>query len=353
MKFVTLFKRSIWIAALATSTVHAADLILRIGAGHPTTGFAYVQAADAYFIPEVIRRASEKGHSVRFIKAWAGTVAKVDGIIEAVEKGILDIGLSNPSFEPSKAPLMNISFYAPFVSSDPRLMQKVAMKLLEEAPGIQASMKAQGVRVLQMSTLENYGVLSTFGFSTLDGAKGKKIGLAAANSSLYAALGSVPVIMPAPETYSAVKNGLIDGQVFFASGLESFKLFEVTKFFVRTGQGSYIGSAMLMNLATRAKLPADLVQIIDEAAAATSARIAEINVEREAAAEAKGKSLGVTFNALPRSELTKWMASVQDLPQRHALELDGKGLKGTETFAAYFRLVKEAGYQLPLTYTGF
>ncbi|MES2785314.1 MAG: TRAP transporter substrate-binding protein DctP [Pseudomonadota bacterium] len=340
-------------AMLAATQAPAADVTLRIGAGHPPVGFAYVQAADSYFIPEVTRLAASKGHNVRFIKAWAGTVAKVDGVIEAVEKGVLDIGLSNPSFEPSRAPLLNISFYAPFVSPDPQLMQKVAMRLLKEAPGLQDSMRPYGIHILQLSTLENYGVLSNYSIKALGDLRGRKIGVAGANSTLYAAAGSVPVTMPAPEAYTSIKNGLIDGQVFFASGFESFKLNEVAKHFVRTGQGSYVGSAMLMNISTRSKLPSDLVQVIDQVAEATSRRIAEINVERESTAEVKAKVSGVTVSELPRSDLAKWMASIREAPQNHARELDAKGLKGTDTFAAYFRLIKDAGYQMPVTYSGF
>lgn len=340
------------IAMMATQSV-AADFTFRIGAGHPVAGFAYVQAADSYFIPEVIKRAAAAGHNVRFVRAWAGSVAKVDGIIDAVEKGILDIGLSNPSFEPSKAGLLTISYYAPFVSQDPILMQRVAMRFLKETPAIQESMKPFGVRILQMSTLENYGVLSTYNFDLLEGLRGKKIGLATANSAIFAAAGAIPVVVAAPDAYMSIKNGMIDGEVFFASGLEAFKLHEVTKYFVKTGQGSYIGSAMLMNAATRAKLPSELVTVIDSVAEETSARIAEINVERESASEAKARALGVTITEMPRSELAKWGAALGDLPQRQAKELDAKGQKGTEAFSAYFRLLRETGYDFPYRYSGF
>ena len=41
-------------------------------------------------MPEVEKHVKERtGHSVRFIKAWAGTIAKPDAIIDAVGKGSL------------------------------------------------------------------------------------------------------------------------------------------------------------------------------------------------------------------------------------------------------------------------
>jgi ABC-type sugar transport system substrate-binding protein len=106
--------------AFVVPPAFADNLTLRIGAGHPTTGFAYVQAVDNYFIPEVTKRAKAQGYNVTFIKAWAGSVAKVDGIIDAVQRGVLDIGLCLPTFEPGKADIFNFSFYAPFGPSDPK-----------------------------------------------------------------------------------------------------------------------------------------------------------------------------------------------------------------------------------------
>jgi TRAP-type C4-dicarboxylate transport system substrate-binding protein len=151
----------------------------------------------------------------------------------------------------------------------------------------------------------------------------------------------------------AIKSGLIDGQVFYGSGLDAFKLHEVAHCFLRTGQGSYVGSAMFMNLALRSRLPADLVQIIDKAAAETSVKSAEINVERERKGVEAAKKAGVELVDLPATEKSKWMARIKDLPMRQAKALDAKGLKGTETFAAYFRILKEEGYSFPVPYSGF
>src|SRR4051794_7821497 len=99
--YVATVLRAFAVAAVglaAAMTAMADEYTIRIGAGHPSTGFAYVQAAESHFIPEVVKEAKKKGHDIRFIRAWAGSVAKVDGIIDAVQKGVLDIGLSNPTF---------------------------------------------------------------------------------------------------------------------------------------------------------------------------------------------------------------------------------------------------------------
>lgn len=333
------------------STVAVADsFTLRIGSGHPTTGFAYVTAADEYFVPEVIRRAKERGHTVRFIKAFGGTVAKVDAVVESVQSGALDIGLSCPPFEPSRMPLLNFAFNVPFVSSDPLVTQAVATRMLEEVPALQESMSAYNVRVINLTVQEPYGVISSFDWSTLDQIKGHKFGVSASNGPLYGAVGVAPVIVPAQEAYLALKTGMIDGQVFFASGMNSFKLHEVAKYFVLTGQGSYVGGAMLINSDSRKRLPSDLAKIIDDVAKETASKAAELSKSRAEAAEAKLKELGVVFVTLSEGERAKWMKAAKDIVANAVADANKRGLKATETYSAYIRLMEEAGYKFPIKY---
>lgn len=331
----------------------AEDITLRVGAGHPVAGFSYVQAVDSYFIPEVVKRAKEKGHNVTFIKAWAGSVAKLDGVIDAVERGVLDIGLSLPTFEPGKADIFNFSFYAPFGPSDPRLIGKVAMRMMREAPGLQESMDAYHVRILQLSSTENYGVMSTVKLDGLESLKGHKVGVSSANANLYAAAGAAPVTVPAPEAYMSLKSGIVQGEVFYKSALESFRLAEVSKNFLNTRTGSYVGIAMVMNSNTYAKLPPELAKIIDDVAAETSAKTSELNVQREKVGDEAAKKGGVTVVDLSDADRATWMHRISDLPARQAKALDARGLKGTETYAAYFRILKEEGYTFPSVYAGF
>lgn len=91
--------------ALGSAPDLAGDLTFRIGAGHPKS-LTYVGVADDCFVPEVVKRAKEAGHNVRFIKAYPGTVAKLDGIVEAVQNGTLDMGLAAVSFDTERAALL-------------------------------------------------------------------------------------------------------------------------------------------------------------------------------------------------------------------------------------------------------
>jgi TRAP-type C4-dicarboxylate transport system substrate-binding protein len=349
-------RRSTLKASLAAATAftlpaaHAQqEILLRIGAGHPTPALAYVLIADTFFVPEVVRRAKDKGLNVRFIKAWAGTVARLDGIVEAVQKGALDIGLSVPAFEQSRTALLNYGLYFPFTTTDALVQAKVAMRMLKEVPALQDSMKPYGVHVLSMSVSENYGLMLKKEVTGIEGLRGLKLACAGANAPWAQAVGAVPVQLPIGENYQAIQSGLIDGNIFFPSGFAAFKLHEVAKFYLKADFGSFVSNSMFMNADKRAGLPRELVAILDEVAAESALKIAEVSARRDAEAISANQDK-VKFIALPAPEKRRWAEAMRDLPAKAAAELDGKGLKGKESFRTYVRFLKEAGYQFPFDY---
>jgi C4-dicarboxylate-binding protein DctP len=78
-------------AALALPA-RAQPIQLRIGSGHPAGATVYVTELQQFFVPEVVRRARQRGLEVSFTEAYGGSVAKVNETLQAVESGLLDIG---------------------------------------------------------------------------------------------------------------------------------------------------------------------------------------------------------------------------------------------------------------------
>lgn len=356
MKVTSMSRRTLLKAAASVSVAspwiaaRADDLTLRIGAGHPTPALAYVMVADTFFVPEVVKRAQAKGINVRFIKAWAGTVAKVDGIVEAVQKGTLDIGLSVPAFEQSRTALLNYSLYFPFTSPDHMMQQKVGARMLREVPALQASMKPFNVYVLAMSVSETYGMMLRRDLTSLSDLKGMKIACAGANAPWVQAVGAAPIQLPIGENYQGLQTGLIDGNIYFVSGLSAFKLNEVAKFYLKSDYGSFVSNTMFMNLDVRSKLPMALVDIIDQVAGESSLKVAELSKKRDEEAEAANKDK-VKFVTLANADKRRWAEALKDLPSKAAKELDAKGLAGTATFQSHQKFLAEAGHKFPIAYS--
>jgi TRAP-type C4-dicarboxylate transport system substrate-binding protein len=343
--------RATLLAALVAGTAPATagDFTFRIGAGHPRS-LTYVGVADDYFVPEVIKRAREAGHNVKFVKAYSGTVAKLDGIVEAVQKGTLDIGLAAVSFDTERAALFNFSYNVPFTSPDQMLQQRVATRMLKEVPALRESVAKYNIYPLNLSAYEDYGIMTKAEVKTLSDLKSKKLGVSTSNAPWAVAAGATPVTIPIGEFYTSIQNGLVDGGVFFASGLDSFKLSEVAKYFLKTGRGSIVGTATYMNLDVRKRLPEDIIKIIDEVAEEAAIKTSEEAQRREKMAESQAGSLGVKITTLSTQDQKDWALALKSAPAQEARRLDQKGLPGTEVFKAYIRLLREEGYSMPVDY---
>lgn len=347
-RFSTLFAAAVM--AVAAGSAQAASFTLRMGGGH-TPGLTYVQVYDTFFADEVTKRVKARtGHDIRFIKAWGGSVAKVDGAIEAVQKGSLDIGLSPIGFEQARAGLLNYSAYMPFTADDPVLQQKVATRMLREVPALQASMEPYNAHILAQMVTEAYGVATTFDWSKVDDLKGKRVAMAGTNAPLFIPTGAVPVTLGIGEHYQAIQNGLAEGSLFFISGMEAFKLKEVAKVWTKTGFGSYSTFASFMSRSTRARLPKEVVAIIDEVADEATVKVADISKQRDAAIEARMREAGIKVNTLTLAEKRHWAEMVKDLPAKAAKELDGKGQPATQVMKTYVRYLEEAGFKFPIDY---
>ena len=103
------------------STVNAKTYVLRMGSGHPSKPVAYVRNMEHHMADMITKRvAAETKHKVRIIHAYAGKIAKVHETLEAVEKGLLDIGGYWVCVESAKMLSMNFYYFTPFTTTNSR-----------------------------------------------------------------------------------------------------------------------------------------------------------------------------------------------------------------------------------------
>jgi TRAP-type C4-dicarboxylate transport system substrate-binding protein len=329
--------------------VSAQEHVIRIGGGHPTA-VTYVNQFDTYFVPEVIKQAEAKGIKVRFVKAWGGTIAKLDNTSEAVEKGVLDIGLALPTFEASRLGLINFSNHVPFGTTNYGTIGKIGVRMVNELPILKESLRKDiNVELLALIPGENYGMNLTKEISSFEQLKGKKIGASYTTAIWAAGAGSVTIGMGVGEIYQALQTNLVEGSVIYESFITGFKLDEVAKFWYQTEFGITLGVAPLMNLNTRRKLPAELVTIIDQVMEQTVYKVAEASNKRESDVRQQLQGRVKVIQITP-SDKRKWAESLKDAPAKAAKELDARGLPGSTVFKTYLKFLKEGGHNLPFDY---
>ena len=168
MKIHNKFLTALAVGTIASSSfaslAEADNFTLRIGSGHPSKPVAYVRNMDKYFVPEVMKRVSQRTkHKIRFIQAYAGTIAKVHETLEAVEKGLLDIGGWCVCFEGAKMMPANIDFFMPFTTPDVRVQAKVKRRIITEHPELYGMLeKKYGQKLIAISGFDNYGLGTKF-----------------------------------------------------------------------------------------------------------------------------------------------------------------------------------------------
>ena len=134
-------------ASLAVSTVaEAKTIVLRLGSGHPSKPTPYVRNMEHYLADEIKKRVEgETEHKVRIIHAYAGKIAKVHETLEAVEKGLLDIGGWCVCFESAKMLPMNFDYFTPFTTGDIRRQLEVKLRVMAEHPDCRAAELARHI----------------------------------------------------------------------------------------------------------------------------------------------------------------------------------------------------------------
>ena len=133
------FKKAIPLSILATGIMASASFAdtftLRVGSGHPSKPTAYVTNMEKVLVPNIKKRvAAETNHKVRIIEAYAGKIAKVHETLEAVEKGLLDIGSYCVCFETAKLLPWNFDYFVPFTTTNLVTSWEVKHKILKQFP---------------------------------------------------------------------------------------------------------------------------------------------------------------------------------------------------------------------------
>src|SRR5262249_11786678 len=140
----------------------------------------------------------------------------------------------------------------PFEAENAILASTALWKIYEK--GV-TNKELDAVKPLGLWTFPNAAIHSREPIKTLDDFKGKKlIASNAIAAKIIAALGATPISFRPDEAYTAIQRGTTDGVLMPFTGMETFKVHEVTKYHLDAALGS--DSAMLfMNRAKYESLP--------------------------------------------------------------------------------------------------
>lgn len=323
---------------------------LRIGSGHAQGPVTYVNTSHEFLVPEIEKRVAERtAHKVRFIEAYGGSLAKLDETLEAVEKGILDMGHVCFCFEPSKAMAQNLNYFIPF--SPPSAVQQLEITRIVYAqnPAL-ADFSDYNQTLLALSGYDNYNVGTRFEWERFADLSGHKLGGAGPNLIWLEGSGTTVVQTGIPDYYTSIQTGVIEGNMLFPSSYYGLKLYEVAPNYKIIDMGAMMVNGLMINNATLDKLPPEVVEIIREVATEYEMVTARALDRDQADGIEKLKAAGATITVLSPEERQAWAERLAGLPAAKAKEFTAAGYDGPAIFNSYLQAAKAAGYTFPVEY---
>jgi len=205
-----------------------------------------------WYINEVSKRSGVK---INVETYFGGTLAKPMDCLDAIGKGVYDIGWISSVFTPAKNPLAVIPNATPLVAPTLYNASKAADVLLQTLPAAAEEFKKANLKVLFHTGVWNYKLISTKPVKSLEDIKGLKVRTFGYLSKAWAELGGVPVSIPISETYDALQKGTIDGALTQPVPMyKSLRLSEIAKNYFNIDLGC-LAAPVVMNSDTYKKLP--------------------------------------------------------------------------------------------------
>ena len=213
-----------------------------------------------------------------------GTLVSSTDVATAVEDGTADIGWLYTTFFPGEFPYTEI-ITMPMTFDTNIQANEVLLDLIANNAQVQEELSRY--HLLSASTNPMNNIYTNKEITDASSFKGQAWRCTAGCATEMAqALGASPVLMGPGDVYESIEKNVLDGYIFEPSGVKSFNLQEVTKYYLDTS--IYCGVFLVvMNKDKWDSLPAEYQQIITEVWDKGSIGQTEVfNADAEAALEA-------------------------------------------------------------------
>lgn len=341
------------VAALVVAPASAATFTLRIGSGHPSGPSVYVTDVERFFVPEVKRRvAEETEHEIQFVEAYGGALVGVSETLQAVQRGLLDIGAYCFCFEPSRLFLHNFPYYAPFGPGEATKQMEAVRAVYDRVPWLTEVFEREyGQVLLGLHGWDDYHLGTKDPWEDVSDLRGYKIGGAGPNLPWLEFAGAAPVQSTLPEGYMSLQTGVYSGWLMFPSAYLGFKFYEPAPYYTLISFGAMGVNGLTMNSASLSRLPEEVQRIIREVGAEYEAQAGRSLDARQAAGLAGLREAGAKVSEISEEVRARWAESLAGYPSQQANEANRRGLPGTEVMQAYLDAVAATGHEWPYQFS--
>jgi TRAP-type C4-dicarboxylate transport system substrate-binding protein len=328
-------------------------ITLRFTAGHPYAAASWVKAIEDFYIPEITRRVLEEtsDYELKCTGFYGGSLAKLGEVLEAVESGTADVGLTNNVFEQAKLEIFNFNWWPPFTSPNLPDVVKANEVIMDKFPIFDEVFarynQRQLGRAFNMAT--SFELVTNFPIKTLEDLQGRKIAHGGSMIPWLQALGAVGVQSTFSDAYTSIDTGVYEGWAIPADVATTFKVYEVAPYVTKVGFGSFVNGYLTINLDTWNSLPPEVQKIMDEVGYEYTQDLYRRETEDLDKAYDIMRDAGCTITEISPQERQRWAKILYDakVGEAAAKKADANGYPGSEILAAYLEALEEAGYEFP------
>ena len=259
----------------------------------------------------------------------AGTLLGAREMYDGVTKGVADIGLGSPSYDPGRFPLTSgVSLPMGFTNAT------VASRTLWELTKEFRPKEYEDFKLIAMFTTEPGFIQTKTAVRNAADLNGMKLRAAGTGVPVLKALGAAPIGMPMPEVPQSVQTGVINGTMTSREVLQDFKLAESLKF-VTDYPTVVVTFAAVMDRKRWDKLPADVQKVIDQLAAEMPAWTGQYHDNENVGAAMRwaAKEHKLQVVSLAADERAKWDAKLKPMEEQWVAEMSAKGLPAARYLA--------------------
>ncbi|HAP32784.1 MAG TPA: C4-dicarboxylate ABC transporter substrate-binding protein, partial [Firmicutes bacterium] len=258
-----------------------------------------------------------------------GAMNMYDGVLE----GVAEIGLSVPSHEPGRFPILKLA-ELPVRFPNSKVASVVLYELVQEFQPAEL----KDFKVITMFATEPAYIQSKTRVASLADLRGLELRSAGGGVSTLTALGATPVGMPMSEVPEALQTGVIEGNTSSREVLYDFKIAEIVKY-VTDYPLFYVAFAAVMDIDQWNLLPADVQGVINELGREMALWAGEyLDNHVNKALDWAVKEQGVEIVTLSAEEKAKWDAALQPLVETTVEELEKQGLPARAFMNRLFEL---------------
>ena len=265
-------------------------------------------------------------------------VAAPPGTFDAVRNGLADLSYTVQGYTPGRFVTTQMA-EVPFLGNSSEATSVAFQRMYAKHPAIAA--EHQGVKVLAVFTHGPGIVFNTKrAIAKADDLAGLKFRVGGGMvNEISKALGMNVTLKPAPESYELLSTGVMDGTLFPAESVESFKLDKTVKYATTFPGGLYnTAFVFMMNQGTWDKLPPEVKKAVDELSGEYAARMFGRGWDKvDRRGMAFMQAAGVQFTQADAAFVKAVQAQTAPVEDKWATAAEAKGLTDAKKVLAEFR----------------